>query len=61
LVCAVFAWLSWCVVICHASIATTGIYHAGRGILCRVDATGTIDQVTARVFAAVDHHLTAAT
>jgi adenylate kinase len=36
-------------------------YYAGRGILCRVDATGTIDEVTARVFAAVDLQLTAAT
>ena len=54
--CAVFAWLSWCIVICHASIATTGIYSAGRGILSPVDATDTIDQVTAGLFAAVDHH-----
>ena len=36
-------------------------YYAGRRILCRVDATGTIDEVTARVFAAVDNQLTAAT
>ena len=34
-------------------------YYAGRGILCRVDATGTVDEVTARVFAAVDDQLTA--
>ena len=36
-------------------------YYAERGILCRVDATGTIDEVTARVFAAVDEQLAAAT
>jgi adenylate kinase len=35
-------------------------YYEGRGILCRVDATGTIDEVTARVFAAVDERLAAA-
>jgi adenylate kinase len=29
-------------------------YYAGRGIIHRVDATGTIDDVTARVFAAID-------
>jgi adenylate kinase len=32
-------------------------YYNGRGILRRVDATGTIDEVTARVFAAVDEQL----
>lgn len=32
-------------------------YYSGRGILRRVDATGTIDEVTGRVFAAVDEQL----
>jgi len=32
-------------------------HYAGRGILCRVDATGTIDEVTSRVFSAVDGRL----
>lgn len=32
-------------------------YYAGRRILRRVDATGTIDEVTARVFDAVDEQL----
>jgi adenylate kinase len=36
-------------------------YYASRGILCRVDASGTIDDVTALVFAAVDAQLAAAT
>jgi adenylate kinase len=36
-------------------------YYAGRGILRRVDATGTIDEVTTRVFAAVDEQLAATT
>jgi adenylate kinase len=30
-------------------------YYAGRGIIRRVDATGTIDDVTARVFDAIDN------
>jgi adenylate kinase len=32
-------------------------YYAGRRILRRVDATGTIDEVTARVFTAIDDQL----
>lgn len=32
-------------------------YYAGRGILQRVDATGTIDEVTARVVAVIDEQL----
>lgn len=32
-------------------------YYAGRGILRRVDATGAIEEVSARVFAAIDEQL----
>ena len=32
-------------------------FYSGRGILCRVDATGSIDEVSARVFDAIDAQL----